>query len=74
LINYPVNLKKFFLGTDSNGVFHESLILIFDILKYILWLNRIRFKLPTHHSTISDFYYIIGIIAGTNKKNRANVN
>jgi hypothetical protein len=68
LINFPVNLRNFFLGTDSSGVFHESLILIFDTLKYVLWLNKIRYKLPTHHSTISDFYYIMGIIAGTTKK------
>jgi hypothetical protein len=68
LINFPVYLKNFFLGTDSNDVFHESLILIFDTLKYVLWLNKIRYKLPTYHSIISDFYYIMGIIAGTTKK------
>jgi hypothetical protein len=68
LINYPVSLKNFFLGTDTNDVFHESLILIFDVIKFILWQNRIRLRLPTYHSIISDFYYLMGIIAGTNKK------
>jgi hypothetical protein len=67
-VNFAVGQSSFFTGTDSNGQFNEVLCIIFDIIKFILWLHKIRRHLPTTHSITSDFYYFMGHVTGTNKK------
>jgi hypothetical protein len=68
LVNFNVDLNNFFTGTGPDGKYKEALIIIFDTIKYSLWLTKTRKRLPTHHSVSSDFFYLIDIILGYNKK------
>jgi hypothetical protein len=67
-LTFDVSNQNFFSGTDSTGSFSEPLSIIFDLIKYIIWLTKLRRRLPTAHSINSDFFYFMGIIMGTNKK------
>jgi hypothetical protein len=68
LINFVPTQSNFFLGTNSMGIYHDALMLIFDLIKYILWQQKLRKKLPTYHSMRGDFVYFWGIILSSNKK------
>jgi hypothetical protein len=68
LINFVPTQSNFFLGTNSLGIYNDVLMLIFDLIKYILWQHKLRKKLPTYHSMRGDFVYFWGIILSSNKK------
>jgi hypothetical protein len=50
------------------GVYNDALMLIFDLIKFILWQHKLRKKLPTHHSMRGDFVFFWGILLSSNKK------
>jgi hypothetical protein len=68
LINFVPSQSNFFLGTDNMGAYNDALMLIFDLIKFILWQHKLRKKLPTNHSMRGDFVYFWGIFLGSNKK------
>jgi hypothetical protein len=68
LLNFELTKVNFFLGTDDRNVYNDALMVIFDLIKYILWLARIRRAIPTTHSMTSDFTYLWCIILDSSKR------
>jgi hypothetical protein len=74
VVKTRTTLKNFFLGTDDSDRHNEVLILIYDTLKYIIWLHKLRKKLPTTHSLTNDLFYYVNIFAGSNSKLNGKIN
>jgi hypothetical protein len=68
VFNFPVDIDNFFTGTGPDANYSEALMIQFDIIKYILWLTKLRKRLPTVHSVRSDFFYLTGATLGYNNK------
>jgi hypothetical protein len=69
-IRFNVGMTEFFFGLDDNNHYCESLMLVFDILKFTLWQMKIRKSIPNKHNQSNDFRYLLDIILGSNNKIR----
>jgi hypothetical protein len=68
IFNFLVNIDNFFKGTGPDTKYSEALMIQFDLIKYILWLTKLRKRLPSVHSVSSDFFYVSGTTIGYNNK------
>jgi hypothetical protein len=65
------NITLFFSGCVSrqNKLFHSRpLSIVFNILRFILWNFKLRKKLPTWPSAVSEFFYLFNIILKCSRK------
>ena len=59
----------YFFGKPGDNKFNTMAVLtIFAILKYSIWLKKLKNKIPTYDNVMDDFNYQIDILFKTNKK------
>jgi hypothetical protein len=69
-----IGCREYFLGCREDNDFNESLMLVFDILKYTFWCIKLRKTLPNRHNISNDFKYNLDIALGANKKIKEHFN
>jgi hypothetical protein len=59
--------------TDGRKEFSNCVAIVCSVLKYCLWIFKLRKKLPSWHSFESEFFYFFNVMLGSSNKHKLEV-
>jgi hypothetical protein len=73
-IGFNVAKSNYLFSTDDKNNFNESLSVVFDLVKFILWQNKLQKTLPNITGLENELNYHLSFILGSSTKLRNKFN